>query len=1631
MTDYSNQNITGLDLSGVNLTGANFTNTNATNVNFTNTNITNAIFKNTLITGAIINTLVFSNVQKGQLLLRAANHTNSAINNLVSLTTNEFRIIQPAISSDTLNRIQTVTVKIPNSQGEGYTTSVTPTITQVVCIFVATNQNITITTSGTNVRTIRSNGTVVQDVDNANSTLNYLKIGIVPYRITVGNGDGVIALIPVDLNVYQVNGSGLGDLISLNLGSGGTGPTGPAGVAGVAGTAGVAGATGSTGPTGQAGVAGAAGAAGATGSTGPTGQAGVAGAAGAAGATGSTGPTGQAGVAGAAGAAGATGSTGPTGQAGVAGAAGSTGATGPAGLIGPTGPAGSGSGGGGGATGPTGPTPTFSTTLEDRNLPNGSFNGFLNNAYFTNTQSWDFANYDYVVLFEYRQTASLGDAHIRYSWFDDVNLQRYSYCSMESVDGTQYAQDTNEPIILYLNGITSASGPMDIQHYIKITFTRPRFSTNSIIGHVEQMSNANDSNGFPTRAYKSLASIAYSSASVTTSILSSRLVFYNDASGGAVANQGYCKIMRKPRAESGGEFQSLGSTGPTGLVGLIGPTGPGITFSTTLEDRNLPNSNFNGFTTNAYFTNTQSWDFTNYDYVVLFEYRQTASYGETHIRYSWFDDVTLERYYYWSMENIEGTASFQDTNEPVILYLNGITSATGPMDIQHYIKMTFTRPKFSTNMILGHIEHSSTAINNSGIPNRTYKTMASTAYSSTNVTTGVLSSRLGFYINANSSAPENQAYCKIMRKPRAESGGEFQSLGSTGPTGSIGLTGPTGSIGLTGPTGSIGLTGPTGSIGLTGPTGSIGLTGPTGPAPTFSTTLEDRNLPIGNFNGFTTNAYFTNTQSWDFDNYDYVVLFEYRQTVSFGSTHLRYSWFDDNTTSRYCYWWMEQIEGTGSSNEDNQPLVIFLNGITSATGPMDIQHYIKFTFTRPKFSTNTILGHIEHSSTARDNSGFPNRTYKTMASTAYSSTNVTTGVLSSRLGFYINVNSSASANQGYCKIMRKPRAESGGEFQSLGSTGPTGPMGPTGLAGVAGIQGPTGPTGLAGVAGTQGPTGPTGLIGPTGITGPAPAINIVAFSAYSSVTVNGYGPQQNLISTSINGTTRYLLPFQNTVVNTNSLFIQDVNKIIITIPTTGTYRADFTGVTTSSTSVGVDVILCPSSTFASGAINIMRPFGGGGTNSNVTGSAIFNATAGQRIVCAVTAGTLYAAQASSDTGPEALPIINLELIGGNGPTGPLGPTGPAPVTNIVALSGYVTPLTAGYGVSSPSSGMVSVTLSGSARSLIPFQNISVNTNNLFTIDSNFVYFRLPTTGTYRVNFNGIANETTTAVLIDIILCTGNPPTNAVALTRVAGGGVPYGIVTGSQVFSATAGQSVAFAVITGKLWASNLSSNWPSGPDIVPQMNIELIGGNGPTGPAGPSASRYFNYLTLPSNSWTIFPSTMNMSLYDYEFDFTITGLVNNNWLYLRFNNDLGLTGWSSALIFNPTNSTTASITIGTGTYNNTAHGSSVYWYNGGGVTGSTITMKGTYRLSAVNANTFVVSLMNNQPINITPSAANANPTYMVFSSQIQYTYATGANQQNATTWTPYSIGIFCSGTAYSSCNVLIRELVKTSSNTF
>jgi len=222
--NFTGANATNSNFTGANCTSANFTGTNCTNANFTNINLTNAIitntiFQNTLLSGATLTGITFSNLQKGQLLLRRENLSNTAVNNLTSLTIQELRIVQPTISLRSLNRIQDVTVVVPNNTGQGYFVAVTPSINQVICIFAATNQNIILTVSNNILKTVRNTGTVIEDIDNANASISYIKIGSVSYRFSIGNSNGVIAMIPIDTNIVRVNDAGINDIISLNTNS--------------------------------------------------------------------------------------------------------------------------------------------------------------------------------------------------------------------------------------------------------------------------------------------------------------------------------------------------------------------------------------------------------------------------------------------------------------------------------------------------------------------------------------------------------------------------------------------------------------------------------------------------------------------------------------------------------------------------------------------------------------------------------------------------------------------------------------------------------------------------------------------------------------------------------------------------------------------------------------------------------------------------------------------------------------------------------------------------------------------------------------------------------------------------------------------------------------------------------------------------------------------------------------------------------------------------------------------------------------------------------------------------------------------------------------------------------------------
>jgi hypothetical protein len=409
---------------------------------------------------------------------------------------------------------------------------------------------------------------------------------------------------------------------------------------------------------------------------------------------------------------------------------------------------------------------------------------------------------------------------------------------------------------------------------------------------------------------------------------------------------------------------------------------------------------------------------------------------------------------------------------------------------------------------------------------------------------------------------------------------------------------------------------------------------------------------------------------------------------------------------------------------------------------------------------------------------------------------------------------------------------------------------------------------------------------------------------------------------------------------------------------------------------------------------------------------------------------------AGDAGPTG-PNGQAGVAGAAGAAGATGSTGPAPAINVVSYSAYVAPLLNGYGVS-PSSGLITVTLNSVSRTLIPFQNILVNTNNLFTRDANNIYLTLPTTGTYRVNFNGISNNTTTAVLVDIILCSGSPPTTAINLTRVAGGGVGFGITTGSQVFSATAGQSVAFSMFQGNLWAERVTNIWPSGPDILPQMNIELIGGNGPTGPTGPAGSitsvsssdssitttttsgavdlsipatlrpaiTFVSYTTWTSNVNQTLSTALDFQNYDYEMIMFVSNITTTTWLYFYWNGTNNASHYGDMVYTPETTGTTTEIfnTLQFGT--NDANPYTLYSGNSS-INSNNRNIYARYRFRGISRNKFMMSVEGRPQLSWVDDAIRNTPTYIVYKNNT--TYITTTN--DATRWAPASLKVASSGT--------------------
>jgi len=278
---------------------------------------------------------------------------------------------------------------------------------------------------------------------------------------------------------------------------------------------------------------------------------------------------------------------------------------------------------------------------------------------------------------------------------------------------------------------------------------------------------------------------------------------------------------------------------------------------------------------------------------------------------------------------------------------------------------------------------------------------------------------------------------------------------------------------------------------------------------------------------------------------------------------------------------------------------------------------------------------------------------------------------------------------------------------------------------------------------------------------------------------------------------------------------------------------------------------------------------------------------------------------------------------------------------------------------------------------------------------------------------------------------------------------------GEQVFSATAGQSVAVAMDQGNLWASSLSSGWPSGPDSVPQINIELIGGNGPTGPVGPAGSImsvsssdstittttisgavnvsipttlrpaviFAGYYTFTDSTWSSF--SFDFQNYDYEATIEIGSIASTTWIYFLWNNNTNMT-YSGDLIY-PSGTGGGADGVNTTRYG--SYDGSPYTLYSGTNDGSsgTRTIIATYRFHGLSQNVFTMNAIGSPHLSWQNGYSGTYPPQSCIHAR-NTTYYTNVNgvPSNNSAWGPTHLKISSAGVSYSG-KMTWRRLNKTS----
>jgi uncharacterized protein YjbI with pentapeptide repeats len=218
-TISSSQSYAGVDLSGASLLGTNATNVNfaganMSNVNFTNATITGANFTNTNINGANITGIVFTALQKLQLLRNTNNRSissilltettgnvilsaipaNTAFAGVTNISSSIFKVILPVTSTNPASVLSNITISdISNS------------------FYLPVNSDEYFQIDNVKYYTT---GTMVKKYSN-DTEVNIISVNGRYYKLFAGS----LAAVLIDLNTYKIRDVGLGEILSNELAS--------------------------------------------------------------------------------------------------------------------------------------------------------------------------------------------------------------------------------------------------------------------------------------------------------------------------------------------------------------------------------------------------------------------------------------------------------------------------------------------------------------------------------------------------------------------------------------------------------------------------------------------------------------------------------------------------------------------------------------------------------------------------------------------------------------------------------------------------------------------------------------------------------------------------------------------------------------------------------------------------------------------------------------------------------------------------------------------------------------------------------------------------------------------------------------------------------------------------------------------------------------------------------------------------------------------------------------------------------------------------------------------------------------------------------------------------------------------